>query len=45
MASTWPGAVGLRLGYGPLFSLIEGDVHPTATRARLHLPVRALHAT
>ena len=44
MAAVWPGRVGVRLGYGPLFSLLEGVADPRAVRARLHLAIRPLAA-
>ena len=44
MATTWPSRVGLRLGYGPLFSLLEGQGDPHHVRARLHLAVSPLTA-
>lgn len=40
MAWRWPEQVGVRLGYGPLFSLLEGMADPAS--ARLHLAVRPL---
>ncbi|MEM6930050.1 MAG: AraC family transcriptional regulator [Myxococcota bacterium] len=44
MASRWPERVGVRLGYGPLFSLLEAMTDPSRARARLHLAVRPLAA-
>ncbi|MEO0600017.1 MAG: AraC family transcriptional regulator [Myxococcota bacterium] len=44
MARWWPERVGLRLGYGPLFSLLETMADPSRARARLHLAVRPLAA-
>ena len=38
MAGSWPQRAGVKLGYGPLLSLLR-DVHPTQATARLLLPV------
>lgn len=42
MAAVWPERVGLRLGYGPLYSVLEQLADPAAVRARLHVAVRPL---
>ena len=44
MADRWVSSAGLRLAYGPLFSLIEALADPADTRARLHLAVTPLRA-
>ena len=44
MAAVWAERVGLRLGYGPLYSLLDRFDDPLRVTARLHLPVRPLMA-